>query len=89
MVLVSSDTVEDRPGRVERDERWARLDCTRPGHLVSSQRHPMATMTTDDSDDSGGRDDGESRDDDVSVSYDGDDREGGEDERGGHAGPSR
>ena len=45
MVLVSSDDVEDGPGQVERDERWARLNCTRPGHLVSSQRHPTAAGT--------------------------------------------
>ena len=85
-MLVSSDyNMEDGPGRDKRDERWARLDCTRPGYLVSAQRRPTATMTTDDS--SG--DDGESGDDDVSVSYDGDDSEGGEDERGGRAGHSR
>ena len=45
MVLVSSD-LEDGPGRDERDERWARLDCPRPGYFVLSRRRPTTTTTT-------------------------------------------
>ena len=52
MVLVSSDY--DGPGRDERDERWARLDCTRPGYLVSSRPTETSNaMTGDDDDDDG------------------------------------